>query len=340
MAELWTEIIDPIELTGYAREEAEAYELQSGTLARYLPNRYVADISVEVTQDDNGLVPEARYRAYDAAPEVGTEPGGESFMIKLPAISQTIPVSEYTQLRVRNASDPAIRNYVLRTMRRVVRAIADRAERTRGVVVNTGKATVNQKNFGFDDDFGRDEDMSITLSDLWSDPTADRLQQLNDIAEAYEAKNKRPIGAFVFGRAQFAAFARGDQFRLQLNNGASRPIAADEIRGMVISEGLPPIDMYTRQTESGLVLPADAIFAMPEPVDPNDEDGSPYGSTTWGQTLTSTLPEWGIEESEQPGIVVGALQHKGVPATIEVTGDSIAQPIAANANYAMRIKVL
>src|SRR4051812_30087150 len=122
MAELWTEIIDPIELTGYAREEAEAYELQSGTLARYLPNRYVADISVEVTQDDNGLVPEARYRAYDAAPEVGTEPGGESFMIKLPAISQTILVSEYTQLRVRNASDPAIRNYVMRTMRRVVRA--------------------------------------------------------------------------------------------------------------------------------------------------------------------------------------------------------------------------
>lgn len=338
--ELWTEHIDPVELTGYAREEAEAYELQSGTLARYLPNRFVADIAVEVFQDENGLVDEARYRAFDAEPEVGSDEGGESFMLKLPAISQQIPISEYAQLRNRNAGDDEQRNAIKRTMRRVVRAIADRAERTRGIVVNTGKATVNQKNFGFDDDFGRDEDMSITANTLWSDVEADRLEQLHTWVEAYEAKNKRKVGRILSGRSPLSALGRGDQFRVQLNNGASRPMPRDDVMETLLSDGLPPVDIYTRQTARGLVLPDDAIFLMPEPVDPNDEDGSPYGSTTWGRTLTSGEPEWGIEESEQPGIVVAAFKNKGVPATALVVGDSIAQPIAANANYAMRIKVL
>lgn len=340
MAELWTEIIDPVELSGYARDYMEEYELQNGTLARYLPNRQVADTAVELVVGDSGLVPEARYRAYDAAPEVGTEPGGESIMLKLPAISQTIPVSEYTQLRVRNASDATIRNHIMRTMRRVVRAIADRAERTRGVVIDTGKATVNQRNFGFDDDFGRDTEMSITLGTLWSNTSADRLQQLHDVVDVYTQFNGRPPGAILFGSTQFGALGRGDQFRVQLNNGASRPMAAEDIRGMLISDDLPPVDMYSRRTASGLVLPSDSIYLMPAPTDPNNEDGSEYGATTWGQTLTSTLPDWGIEESEQPGVVVGVTRHNGVPAIAEVVGDSISLPTAANANLAMKVKVL
>jgi hypothetical protein len=340
MAELWTDIIDPVELSGYARDYMEEYELQNGTLARYLPNRQVADIAVELVVGDSGLVPEARYRAYDAAPEIGTEPGGESIMLKLPAISQTIPVSEYTQLRVRNASDDAIRNQILRTMRRVVRAIADRAERTRGIVIATGAATVNQKNFGFNDDFGRSAEMNVEADDLWSVAASDRLEFLHDVVEAYTVHNGRPPGSILLDRTVFGSLGRGDQFRVQLNNGASRPMAADDVRQILVADDLPPLDLYSRRTASGAVLPSDSLWLMPAPVDPNDEDGSEYGATTWGQTLTSTLPDWGIEDSEQPGIVVGVTRHNGIPAIAEVQGDSISLPTAANADLAMRVKVL
>jgi hypothetical protein len=338
--DLWTDLIDPVELSGFAREEAEAWELQWGTLARYLPNRFVPDIHVEVKQTDNGLVPEARYRAFDAEPEIGSEEGGSSLMLKLPAISQKIPVSEYRQLRARNASDEVIRDHIKRTTRRVARAIADRAERARGIVINTGKATADQKNFGFDDDFGRSTDASFTASALWSVTATDRLQQLHDWVELYEQLNKRAVGSILMTRAPFGALARGDQFRVQLNNGASRPLPADEIRQTILSDDLPPIDLYNRQTASGAVLPADAIFLMPAPVDPNDEDGSPYGATTWGQTLAASEPEWGIEPTEQPGIVVAAFKAKTIPQIAEVQGDSISLPTAANPDYAMRIKVL
>lgn len=338
--ELWTELIDPVELTGYAREEAEAYELASGTLARYLPNRYVADISVEVRQEDNGLVPEARYRAYDAEPEIGTEPGGDSFILKLPAISQKTPVSEYRQLRARGASDDVIRNHIIRTVRRTARAIADRAERTRGVVINTGAATVNQKNFGFNDDFGRSPEASFTADALWSLTGTDRLEQLHEWVEFYTQLNKRAPGAILMTRTPFGAMARGDQFRIQLNNGASRPMPADEVRQTLISDDLPPIDLYDRQTASGHVLATDSIWLMPAPVDPNDEDGSPYGATTWGQTLAAGEPEWEIPDTEQPGIVTAVFKAKTVPQVAEVQGDSISLPTAANPDYAMRIKVL
>lgn len=338
--ELWTDLIDPVELTGFAREEAEAYELQWGTLARYLPNRFVNDIHVEVQQTDNGLVPEARYRAYDAEPEIGTDEGGSSMTLKLPAISQKIPVSEYAQLRARNATDDQIRDHIKRTMRRVVRAIADRAERTRGIVIDTGKATVNQKNFGFDDDFGRSPEASFTAAALWSVQATDRLEQLHEWVEQYEDLNQRPVGSILMTRRPFGELARGDQFRVQLNNGASRPMAADDVRQIMLSDDLPPIDIYNRRTASGSVLSTDAIWLMPEPVDPNDEDGSPYGATTWGQTLASSEPDWGIEPSEQPGIVVAAFKAKTIPQIAEVQGDSISLPTAANPDLAMRIKVL
>lgn len=341
MAELWTDLIDPVELSGFARDEAEAYELQSGTLARYLPNRFVADIAVEVVVGETGLVPEARYRAFDAEPEIGTEVGGESLMLKLPAISQKIPVSEYTQLRVRRASDDEIRNHIRRTTRRVVRAISDRAERTRGIVIATGAATVNQRNFGFNDDFGRSAEMNVTAGSLWSSATSvDRLETLHDAVETYRTHNKRLPGSILMGRTVFSSLARGDQFQTQLLNGTSRPTSREDVRGILASDDLPPIDFYDRHTFSGEVLPSDSFWLMPAPVDPNDEDGSDYGVTTWGQTLTSTLPDWGIEESEQPGIVAGVFRHNGVPAIAEVQGDSISLPTAANADLAMRVKVL
>lgn len=63
---LWTDVIDPATLTGYARRSLEEIEQARGTLARWLPNRLVADIVVRFMAGQTGLVDEASYRAYDA----------------------------------------------------------------------------------------------------------------------------------------------------------------------------------------------------------------------------------------------------------------------------------
>lgn len=112
---LWTDIITPAELTGYAREYLADMELQRGTLAKYLPNRHVLDTAVRFVIGGAGLVEEARYRDFDAEPEIGRQQGGKRVSIEMPAASQKIPVSEYRQLRARNASDAALRDHILKT---------------------------------------------------------------------------------------------------------------------------------------------------------------------------------------------------------------------------------
>ena len=159
---LWTDIIDPATLTGYTRAYMEDYEANRGTLARWLPNRYVFDISVRFVKGDNGLVDIADFRAYDAEPTIGKVPGGKRITIELPAVGRNLPVSEYSQLRARgNPSDEAVLVSIQRTAQAAARAAVDAVEKLRGTVLQTGKATVT----GFmDDDFGRAAGHTVTAA--------------------------------------------------------------------------------------------------------------------------------------------------------------------------------
>jgi hypothetical protein len=53
---LWTDLIDPATLTGYARASLADYEARKGTLARWLPNREVPTSSCASSQGQTGLV--------------------------------------------------------------------------------------------------------------------------------------------------------------------------------------------------------------------------------------------------------------------------------------------
>ena len=52
---LWTDLITPAELTGYARAALEDYERSKGTLARWLPNDTVPDIVARFVTGAAGL---------------------------------------------------------------------------------------------------------------------------------------------------------------------------------------------------------------------------------------------------------------------------------------------
>lgn len=336
---LWTDLIDPAELTGYARRSLEEYEAEKGTLARFLPNREVLDTVVRFIAGRKGLVEEARFRAYDAEPEVGKGEGGKRTILELPALGQNIPVSEYEQLRTRNGGDDElVRNAILRTTDRVVRAVADRIEKLRGVVLNTGVATIPE--LGAADSFGRSGAHNVTASTLWSDPAADRLAFLEQIADVYRETNGAEPGAILLTNRVFRALAAGEQFRVQLLNGASRPATDTDVRAIVSGAGLPDIIRYDRRTSSGKVLDDSKLFLLPAPVDTDDWAGTELGATFWGQTLTSTDERYGIESAEQPGIVAGVYRGDKPPLIAEVISDAIAMPVLANADLSLAAKVL
>lgn len=343
---LWTDIITPAELTGYAREALAAREARRGTLARWLPNREVPAIDVKFVAGSAGLVEIAQFRAFDAEPEIGQRRGGRRVTIELPALGQNIPVSEYDQLRASGSDvdELTAQRLIADATDTVVQAVADSIEYLRGVVINTGKATVNQDNYALDDDFGREPTFTFTANALWSVSGTDALTQLSTWRDSYIDANGEPPGAIVASTRVISAFGGLDQIATVLTGGGSRRATAEQIAAALETAELPPFYRYDRRVKTRAgnvkVLPDDRIFLLPAPVDPDDFAGTQLGGTFWGRTLTSTDSAWGIDAADQPGLVAGVYRNEKPPMGIEVISDAIALPVLANADLSMSIKVL
>lgn len=336
---LWTDIIDPATLTGYVRASLADIEKRKGNLARFLPNRTVPNIFVRFTAGSAGLVAEAKFRAFDAPPTIGSKPGGKRVALELPAIGTELIVTEYDQLRTRGASDDSILSEILNTSRAVTLAVADRIERLRGIVLRTGKATIPE--LATDDDFGRSGTHTVTAGALWTSATSvSRLADLQAWSDVYEATNGEAPGTILMSRRVLRVMAAGDEFKTSLVGGGSRPATVADVNAIVEGAGLPPIEVYNRRTSAGLVLPDNELLMLPAPVDPSDWQDTQLGATFWGETLTSQEVSYQMEDDEQPGIVAGVYRGEKPPIQVEVISDAIAMPVLANANLSLKATVL
>lgn len=347
MSTLWTDYITPAELTGYARASLEDYEASKGTLAAWLPNRLVADIVARFVAGSTGLIDVADFRAYDAEPSVGSLPGGKRVTIELPALGKQFPISEYNQLRSRDAApDDQVRQFIQNATQLVVRSVADAMERMRGVVISTGRATLaNVDGFTMDDGFGRSSGHDLVAGTLWDSATSvSRLAYLQTIIDTYTADNGEAPGAIVTSTKVLRVIAQGDEFKTQLLNSASRPATPADVNAILDGNGFPPITVYDRNVKiagtTTRVTPANKLFLLPAAVATDDWQGTELGATFWGQTLSSGEPGWEIEPSEQPGIVVGAYRNEKPPMIAEVVPDAIGLPVLANADLSLAAQVI
>lgn len=343
---LWTDIIDPATLTEYTRTALADIEANKGSLAQWLPNKEVQDIVVRFQAGQSGLVEAAKFRAYDAEIEIGAGPQGKRVTLELPALGMNIPVTEYSQLRARggNVSDAQVLQTITATADRVARAVADAMEKMRGVVLATGKATIDQDNYQSEDDFGRPAGHTITAPALWSVTATDRLSQIESWVDTYVDANGVEPGAMVMSNRVFRALAAGDQFQTQLLNGVSRPSTEDDVRAIISGAGLPDIYKYDRRVMSGGVvsraLPDDRVILLPAPVSPDDFNGTELGASFWGRTLTSQDADWSIADVDQPGVVTGVYRSPKPPMGVEVIADAIGLPVLANGALSFSAKVL
>lgn len=336
MVAIDNELFPAAELTGMARAEAEI--IDSSGLAKWLPNVQTDDIAVSFTINADGtLVDEAQYRAYDAQPDFGRgDEEGEEMLVKLPAISKQLTISEYQQLRARNAGPEVLRRKIESTMRSVVASIVARANSQRANVLLTGKAVSTGK-FRFSDDFGRDPALTTTVGNgVWTDPDVSRLTGLSDLRDLYASKNgDEEPGALVLSRNGFSDLMRGNEFRpllavggLDVASGISRPPTDAEVRAFLTAYGLPPV--YIEQG-----IPDNTLLMLPAPGNTEADEPNELGATYWGRTLASTEADWELDEEDQAGIIVGVFTVPGIPPIKFVAGDSISLPVALNANRSL-----
>ena len=333
---LWTDLITPAEATGYLRASMEDAEARKGSLAEFLPNDLKNDTVLRLRVDEHGLVDEARFRAYDAEPAIGRTRRGRSMTMEMPALSQTLIVTELEQLRALGASEDAMRTEIEKRIRQAGQAIAARMVRMRGQVLETGKAVIDQDDYQATADFGRAAELNLTAPTLWSDPSADRLGFLEAIHDAYVDANGEEPGSLLLTTAALRALARGTQVATVLPGGATRPARTSEAITLIQDAGFENVVINDRRTSGGRVISDNVVIALPAPVSPDSPEESALGATFWGRTLTAQESEYQLPVADMPGAVCGVYRNEKPPHGKEVFADAIGMPALANANLSVK----
>lgn len=337
---LWTDLITPAELTGFARAAVEDVERQKATLARWLPNYSVPDVVVRTIVANDGTGALAQYRAFDAETPIGSGGTGARKVFELLPLGLKERVSEYDQLRARgNDAQAMIIGGIEKAAQRVANAVVDRLEVARGQGIDTGALTINENGVVQTMTFGRPAGNTVTAATLWSG-AAKPLDDLIAWGDVFAAGNQgNQPGAIVTSKRVVAALQRNADIRGLVATVGGTPgiVSIDALSAVLASYGLPPITIYDRKIRGNNVLPDNKVYLLPAAVDPNGQ--SELGATFYGETLEAGEPEYGIGGADQPGLVVGAWKTKD-PIAVWVHSNAIAMPVLVNPVASMVATVL
>lgn len=331
-----TKYLTPAEITGFVRGRIESYSEQD-VLSQVLPDETVDNIAVRFAVGDAGVTPEAEARDWDAQPSVGDLPRQARRTIDLVAFSRSIPVSESDALLSRLAGGEGYANLVRRAGDTVALAIYNAARRQRANVLATGKATINQANFGLEEDFGRAAELTAALAQLASASGSDVLGQLGDFVDIYEEKSggTRPSFALASTKA-INAFLRHAQFASKVND-VTRPATLDQVNQVLLASDLPQLVRYNGKIGQSRLLPEDRLILVPDYVNGGTSE---LGATIWGLTESSFKPEFSAIGGQLPGAVAAVWDTEGTAGKTVVDADSTFLPILKNANLSASLKVI
>lgn len=323
-----SDYIEPSELTGFARGALADLAVNQFTLSRFLPDREIDDIDYRFTRGGEGLAEAATFRNYDAPSRFGSRPGAVRVSGQLPPISRQIRLGEYDRLKARKAGDDAVVNAIFDDARRMTRAVAARMELARGEALVTGKVAINEGGVVATADYGRAAGHTVTAGTLWTNTAAStpltNLVAWCDTVEA--ATGSRPV-SFITSRARQRNLQQNAEIINAVKGSAAgvTRVSETELNDLLNSEGIPSVETYDVQVNVAGVatrpIAADRVVLI--------AGGEDLGATLWGTTAESMETEYGIEESEWPGIVAGVYKSPN-PLAFFTNAVGIGLPVLAN----------
>lgn len=346
MAERWHDSISPLELSLTVRNFAEEYlkkEQADGHLSSFLPSVNVASRVVSLSTAVPSRQRMAYNRSLDAETTRGTTNAARKTSFELPSLSHAVTISEDQLLANYNHESPMVEEHILQAAAATYKAIDAALEWQRGRVLTTGKTPlVYPGGEVTEDDWGRDARMSVTATQLWSDPNAPVLDHLREFVEAYRRVNFTTPGTVLVSQKLVNYLVRNNQIFKQLW-GTNTPavsgivIGLDAVNGALSSIGLPALTVYERivRNHEGVderVLDEDRIYLLPA------EGSTDMGATFWGLTPSAVALGW--SPSEGAGIFTGMRRNDTIPVVTEVVSDALAMPALYNPNLAFVAKVL
>lgn len=327
-----TKHIDPATISGFVRGRLETYD-ENDALQAILPNIYEPAISVRFAVGEHGVTPMAELRDWDAQPDMLDLPAQKRRTIDLVAASSRIPITESDALLANLSGGEGYLNLIYRAGDACAQSIYNRVKFLRAKVLATGKATVDQENFGLDEDFGRSTELTAEMSTLVTESTTDPIVELQDFVQIIEDKGgARPDIAFASTKA-INAFLRHPAFASRNIEGFSRPATLGEVNDVLVSNDLPSLRRYNEKVAGQRLLPEDRLIFAPT----NNPD---VGSTVWGLTESVNKPEFGGISATMPGAVAAVWTTDGTAGKTVVDADATVLPILKNADLTASLKVV
>lgn len=327
------------DLTAQARAAAQLARV-GYRLDRFLPSQdnYALTYNFEVGQV--GLIDKAEYRAWDTSTKPGRTSGGSSRSGKLPPLGRKFLVGEFEQLNLYRQGDllgAKLDEYA----RKGGVAIAARVALAQGQAIELGKVTLVENDLEVEIDYGRKASHTITAATLFSDPTAPLIEYLEAYLEVYRATNGANPGTTLLSQRILTAMSRNTGIiREVYGRGSDLPtrVNYNDVVSTLGSYGVNGIEVYDQTIDGERIISDSKIIFAPS--DGNVVlSGGVLGTTEWGITAESINAEYGIGESERPGIFAAQFKNTD-PETASVNAAAVAIPAVTNSNATMAVKVL
>lgn len=327
------------DLTGAARGAADAVEA-ADALTQFLPSVESFTLDFDLDADELGLPRAASFRSFDATAPYGKEKAVGSRKGSLPPASIKLRLGEYSQLRMRQASDDAIGDALERKARQNGQSLAIRAILARGDLIANGSVTLSQEN-GITTviDFGRPGGNTVTAGTVWSNSSSTPIADLLTWNAYYDTLNGGPSDTVITSSSVLNALATNTSViaaaRGTSSSGLTRISRAD-VLGVLADFGIRNVVVYDKQYEdmtgtTRRVIPADRFILVPS-LDAvvSDGDAGPIGQTLWGVPAEAFEDAYGIGEADRPGIFAAAFKESD-PERLEVLDSSIFLPVGSTA---------
>jgi len=335
------------QLTVEARAAADVVTA-ADPLSGFLPPVENDTLDYDLGADDLGLPRAASFRSYDSTAPFGRERSVGSRKGSLPASSIKLPLGEYSQLQLRQASDDAIGAALERKALQNGQSVAIRAILARAEAISTGKVSLaNENGITVEIDFGRLPAHTVTAATAWTDPNALALTDIIAYQAAYDLANGGPAGGAITSSRVLnalsinkeviaAATGRGD-------SGLNR-IGRSDVLSVLSDYGITSVIVYDKQYEdvTGTMRRAiadDRFILTPSQDDSVSLIGGSLGSTEWGIPAEALQPAYGISGGEQAGIFAGAFSHPD-PEGMYVLASSIFLPVLRKPNATFAADVI
>lgn len=324
MVALWTDIVNPAELTAFSRVALEA--MDDSLLTAILPNVLQDEVkfSWKIGEAVGG---EAEYGEFDAEAPIGDTGGGEEKTVRLLPVSRKLKLSEYEQV-----TEPArVSQLAEDRADALVKQIINRLNRARAMALVTGKLTLNENGIKQVADFGRkaahtNAAPTALFSAAGADPIADIRRFADMVADAVGAEVDT-----IAGSTRIATAIGGKLAAAGYVTGGGNVVSRGVVNEILADHGLPQFTVYDGRTGGTRFIADDQLIVA--------VGGGFAGGTVFAPTVESGDPRFNLGSGERSGIVAGLYKGEDPPIGW-VLAKAIALPILANPNATLAAKVL